>query len=400
MTSIAKITALFPHEHLLATHAPGAEPTYETLMPVITQLNANAASIPSSGGDGILGHLVLTIGTNAYTAISQGNVPFVPPVNPGEYDPPVAGTAAARADARSIHDDHAEKHTTYYGTDSCLKQQLLACTANIHTKSLEHRVYGYARVTTRELIVHLQTAYGRITVNDLSANDERMCVPWNDTEPIENLFEQVDDGAAYAEAGGEPYTDLQLVRMAYKNVNATDRLHLACRDWRAKPDADKTWQNFKIEFKIAHLDARESATSGNHGYSANFASYTAEEEAIYAANEAANEAYHANLANTQSDTNAQITALTAQVTLLTQMVQAKGTTPSMPPTKRNPAGNSKKRQADLNTKCNQEKRYCWSHGVMIAENHSSATCENTLPGHVKTATYDNRQGGKSNGSSK
>ena len=38
------------------------------------------------------------------------------------------------------------------------------------------------------------------------------------TTPIKGLFEQIDDGSAYATAGEDAFTDTQLVRFAYNNI--------------------------------------------------------------------------------------------------------------------------------------------------------------------------------------
>ena len=62
MSMSTDVVSIFPHAAILATHPPGQAPTYETIHPAITQLNVNAVSIPSNGGNGLLGHIVLTLG--------------------------------------------------------------------------------------------------------------------------------------------------------------------------------------------------------------------------------------------------------------------------------------------------------------------------------------------------
>ena len=59
----------------------------------------------------------------------------------------------------------------------------------------------------RTLIKHLYTNYGRINAATLTDNGNKMKKPWDITSPIELLFAQIEDGQAYATAGGEPYTD-------------------------------------------------------------------------------------------------------------------------------------------------------------------------------------------------
>jgi hypothetical protein len=161
------IYGMFPHSALLATHATGMEPTYESLHQSMMQLNANAASIPSSNGYGLLGHLVLTLGQDAYSVISTGNVTYPPPAAPPPVlDIPAAGavapTAALLAEIH-LQYTHAKKtFQKYYSVDAALKKLLLAI----------YPTHGFALVCTQHLIDHLYTTYGNITSEDLSANEE------------------------------------------------------------------------------------------------------------------------------------------------------------------------------------------------------------------------------------
>jgi hypothetical protein len=170
---------MFPHSAILATHATGMEPTYDSLHQAMTQLNANATSIPSPNGDGLLGHLVFTLGQTAYSAISAGNVQHSPPPPPQPI--PVipdtgaaAPTAALLAEIRLQHKDVKTAFQKYYAVDAALKKLFLAATDKRFVISLKDRTNGFALVRTRRLIDHLYTTYGNITSEDLSVNEERM----------------------------------------------------------------------------------------------------------------------------------------------------------------------------------------------------------------------------------
>ena len=142
----------------------------------------------------------------------------------------------------------------YHTVDAALKKQLLDAMDETSLTSLKDRTTRFTIVTMRTLIKHLYTNYGRINAATLTDNGNKMKNPWDTTSPIELLFAQIDDGQAYATAGGEPYTDPQLVRIGYRSIEATKRMELACHEWHAKPTADKTWTNLKIAMKAAHLD--------------------------------------------------------------------------------------------------------------------------------------------------
>ena len=38
-----------------------------------------------------------------------------------------------------------------------------------------------------------------------------------------------------------------------------------CREWRAKPAADKTWPNLKLDMKAAHLNLMMIMDTGGYG---------------------------------------------------------------------------------------------------------------------------------------
>ena len=78
-TTIAKIVEGFPFPHIARILGV---PTYELLAALHLKLNANAASVYSNLGDGLLGLLFLTISPAVNNTLSV--VPFAPPpVNPG-----------------------------------------------------------------------------------------------------------------------------------------------------------------------------------------------------------------------------------------------------------------------------------------------------------------------------
>jgi hypothetical protein len=63
----------------------------------------------------------------------------------------------------------------------------------------------YANETALTLITHLKECYAFISSIDIVANYERMCQTYDPSRPIEDLFKQMQDGWAYAQAGQQPY---------------------------------------------------------------------------------------------------------------------------------------------------------------------------------------------------
>jgi phage shock protein A len=94
-------------------------------------------------------------------------------------------------------------------------------------------------------------------------------------------------------------------------VNQTGYYHDDVREWRKKPDADKTWANFKAHFLKAQEERNEEPTTANQ------AGYNAAAEATMAA---AAEAL-ANLATTNSTSTSVLQELTNQLSALTSKVE-------------------------------------------------------------------------------
>ena len=145
-----------------------------------------------------------------------------------------------------------------------------------------------------------------------------MKAQWYPTTSIEGLFETIDDGSAYATAGEDAFTDTQLVRFAYNTIDSNGRMSLACRDWRGRPKSDRTWPNFKTDFKAAHLDLRLCTTAGAAGFhgQANHAAHTEPDKP----DNNSMQAYLAKLAEAALATNASVASLTATVAQLKTQV--------------------------------------------------------------------------------
>ena len=206
----------FSAKDILAMHSTNSAPTFETIQPALVQLNANTTSILTTGDDGTLGHLVLTIGRTAYQALRLGNVDHPPPAAPpAAPNFPQNSTRTQISEACRDFDDTVREFKLYHTVDTVLKQQILDSIDDKYVNIHKNCNTGYARVTTRTLIEHLLHTYGQIRPDDLINNEERMKCKWDAATPIEIMFSQIDDGQAYATSGDIPYMDAQIVRMAY-----------------------------------------------------------------------------------------------------------------------------------------------------------------------------------------
>jgi hypothetical protein len=126
----------------------------------------------------------------------------------------------------------------------------------MYLKALRNRITGFATTTTLEMITHLYTSYGRLSPADLQGNDTHLRNPYDPNQPIEALFDKIEDAVSLAAATQAPYSAEQIVAIAYKLVFTTGMFPEACREWRRNP-AEHSWPNFKTFFAEAHQDLRD-----------------------------------------------------------------------------------------------------------------------------------------------
>jgi hypothetical protein len=401
MSSSGDILEGFPHPTI--TPVIGI-PTYESIAEINLKLNANAASVHSNLGDGAHGLLALTIDPAIYNTISPD--PFVPPANPSANPVlPDNSTVAFIAELTRQHAASLRIWKEYLSTDKTLKQQLLAAIDDIYYRSLRNRITGYANVTTLTILRHLYDSYGNISPTDLIDNDTRMKAPYNPSQPIELLFDQFDDAIELAAAANAAYTGPQIVAYAYNTILQTGLFTDACRDWRRRPAAQKTWPTFKADFSLAHQEMRESQTttqgagfhSANAALTADFQQQTFEALANLATATESDRSAVSNLTGTNSalttqlaSTNAKLDTALADIAALRLELSASRNNNN----RRNIHGDgnwSHNRNRNDNNRGPTVRKYfnenyCWTHGYHIANDHTSQTCRAPKDGHRNCAT--------------
>jgi hypothetical protein len=378
-------------------------PTYETIAEVQRNLNANAASIETTLGGGTLGYLALTVDPAVYLTLA--GVAFVAPVNPG-WQPVIAPGATGTRIAELVRQHTEEKRiwSEYVNIGKALKQQLLSAVDELYVRSLKNATTGFANVSVWQMLSHLLTTYGRVTPNDLLLNDQRMRTPYSIDQPLEVLIGQIEDAVTYAVAGNQGYTNTQIVNLAYSIIMATGHFEVACREWRLKIAADRTWANWKTHFAAAYNDLRETAittkTAGFHG------AHLATPDFIYDTAEALNNLATATVADREAVANLVVSNAT-----LTQQLAAKDAIildlrNQLKVAQNNQGSQSTRGTGAPRTGTSAARRplfvtsnnnYCWSHGYQVGKDHTSETCTKPREGHQRSATLANTLGGSTYG---
>lgn len=355
--------SIFPFPTISPIATIGTTPSYTTLTIAQRELTANAYSVRSADGTGLHGHIVLVTSpadfiTLTTSAANPAGVIHAAPNNPGPVLP--AFTAALyrtwEADTKTFE--------TYYNTDLALKKQLIAAVPNMYIKAIEHNIYGFALVTTLQILTHLWANYGKIRPADLDINIKKLQTPWFPPTPIEDLFAQMDASIKFADDNNDPLGDQFAIRIGYGIIQKTGLFETACYHWRQLDIAAQTLPAFKIYFAKANLD-REVTTS---------------QAGFHAA---------ASVNSNQSDIS-ELSVLSNKFDLLiAALAQAQ---PKKPAASVDTSSTSS-RSTNSGT-VTRHRGYCWTHGVthgIVA--HTSANCKHPAIGHQLQATEASPLGG-------
>ena len=188
--TVTHILDRFPHEEF---DLHDCRPTHALIKDINQKLSANASAIHSTLSDGHHGLLGLTLPPAVHNTVK--NVPFARPLNPGPR-PIIPANATARS-TFSAQERHAKALAIFKeveDVDQTLKSLLLQSFDDKHHASLKNTCTGFSNASTLDILTHLYFAHGRIKANDLKTNTEKMIAEWNPTNPIENLFKQIEYG--------------------------------------------------------------------------------------------------------------------------------------------------------------------------------------------------------------
>jgi hypothetical protein len=377
-----------------------SKPTFKSLTTFQKAINQQALAIPSTRGDGALGHLILVISAADYLIVSTGATPFVVPTNPGSVPVQIANSTGPQIiETNRAHAIELAEYNLYLNTATILKNIIINNVPEHFIVTLQHPITQYARVTPLQLMEHLWTTYGTITSDDLTTNYDRMTAPWNPPTPIENLFDQLKLGQEYAGEGGEPIDTRQLMRIGYNLIQQTGLFETSCREWRNKPTADKTYATFQIFFTKEDADRKvNSPTSAGAGYANSVQDIVHQELANYI------EQYpvqHTDPQQPIAPPPPATPSANAGVTLddIKKLIQATMTnTPndrrrrsSQP--RSNPPGPLVAQGLDSD---GVPVSYCWTHGTTTNLRHTSKSCSRKAEGHKDDATFTNQLGGSTN----
>jgi hypothetical protein len=204
-----------------------------------------------------------------------------------------------------------------------------------------------------------------IAPTELTQNYERLNAPYDHIQPIEMLFQKIQDARDFAVAGGQPYGAAMIVNATNTLVFNMGLFPDACRAWQSRAIAGKTWAQFKLDFATAHhefcLTNQTAQQSGFH--SSNMMIEQGREETMQDTIDAITQLATA----TASDRGTVATLTTTNAKLASQLEAAQAQIAQL----KNEIAALKKIKPDWQgqrpIKTTNNDSYWWSHGYQVAK---------------------------------
>jgi hypothetical protein len=401
--TIDDIITKFPHKRLPIIDG---EPDYTSINTMVQLLYSNAATLTTALGGGQHGHIGLIMPAALYTTLSA--IPYHEPDDPGAVPVHAANaTSAIRESDRMNHKEALKQFHHHNNMNDALKTQIIDAVADTYLGELRNRYTGYLGVTPRDLLDHLLERYGKITASDIANCRTRMEAPMDTTRPIDIYFQAIDDCVQFATDGQVPFTATQIVQTAYHAISKSGIYNDACKEWRRRPIANRTWPHFKAFFANEYNDLKEqqklnSNQNNFHGANNAIDLTTAIDSLAMAATS------DRDVMTQLTETNKQLVRTNQQLTdqltrALAELAQHKTPMPYKPkpnPTVKPPTPHNGTRPPFDHAAwllSLDPQGYCWSHGYKVTTGHNSHNCKGKLPGHQDAATRINPMGGSEKG---
>jgi hypothetical protein len=183
-----------PHPVLTRIGDDNTEPTFATILITHIELNANAASIYSTRGDGVHGHLALAINVDDYKQRSIGGVDFQVPTAPPSFTAHKVKSANAEIVEDNCQHEALLAEFILWHKGATLHNLLIAAVPAIFLAAKRNPVTGFGDVSCLFLLSHLCDVYGCTTEKELEQNVQHMRTPWHPLTAIRSLFSKLNMG--------------------------------------------------------------------------------------------------------------------------------------------------------------------------------------------------------------
>ena len=118
----------------------------------------------------------------------------------------------------------------------------------------------------RTILNVLRTNYGKLGPAEKTENERKWSEAWNPSEPIEELFDRLEECYVLALVNKPEYTQEQMIDKALMAVQSTGLYATAVLEWNGFDANNQTWAEFKAHFSEAYDIRLQSGTGMGNSY--------------------------------------------------------------------------------------------------------------------------------------
>ena len=258
---------LFPHSELSKIVG---KPTYSDILTLRREVSANLASVPSTLGGGQFGHMGLALSDAAYKRLCSATTAYIRPTDPGNFIPgELTGTELVHA--KQDHEDLVSDFLEVNVLERTVINQLQSALDRTILLQKTNKISGLITCSILDIFEYLFRAYGNITA--ISLADARYNVTKHQyvhADPIETVFDKIQDYANMAEAYGNAEPEVQLIEMGLIIIMNAVIFADDIGTCHEKSSSFKTWESFQTHFikaQTTYKANRPTETSATLGYS-------------------------------------------------------------------------------------------------------------------------------------
>ena len=247
---------IFESAELTRVHG---EPNTSTLLNLRNEIRSNAQSVHTTLGGGKYGHLGLVMNDITYLTLPEAQE-YARPAFPGPFR--LEDYEISDAEIAELKADWEEDMRLWREVDSverALVQQIVADIESKYLKALRNPLTTKITQDIKTILNHLFNNYGKVppaVLKNMKRKVEDFDMDPND--PIDLLFVEIDDLKDIYILQKNELTEKQLVDLAYVIVERAKVFKKDLRDWNKMDEDSQKWSDFKIHFRKAQQELRDS----------------------------------------------------------------------------------------------------------------------------------------------
>eukprot|EP00804_Cyclotella_cryptica_P001036 CCRYP_008351-RA/>CCRYP_008351-RA protein AED:0.69 eAED:0.47 QI:0/-1/0/1/-1/1/1/0/427 len=200
----------------------------------------------------------------------QCAIPWAEWPEPGNH-PATANTSVEQRNVKTIYDANRVIFDSQENVRRAINDALNEAIPNAFRKPIGNQM-GQKVYTVCDnpcgILSNLRTKYGTSTPAEKRRNNVLLDAPWDPADPIEALFDRIEDCFIFALICKPEFTMEQIIDKAVLAIQLTGLYKTALLEWSGFAEANKTWQQLKLHFEEAYelRLASGQGTAGTHGY--------------------------------------------------------------------------------------------------------------------------------------